>query len=213
MQLLIATTNHKKAGEMAQILGTALDGISLLTLADLPPAPEVDEIGETFQENARLKALAALRFSGMPSIADDGGLVIDALGGAPGVKSHRFLGEHTSFQDKMARILEMMVDVPEDLRTCRFQCAVAVALPDGTLLEYEGRCEGRIAYAPAGTHGFGYDPLFYLPSRACCMAELPPEEKHKLSHRGQALGLAVKGLKQVLQEMPIETQEFRSPGS
>ncbi len=210
VQLLIATTNQKKGGEMRQILSEALPGLSLLTLADLPPAPEVDETGETFAENARLKARAALSHFGMPSIADDGGLVIDALDGAPGVKSHRFLGESTSFADKMARILEMMADVPDSARTCRFQCAVAIALPDGRVLEYEGRCEGRIAHKPAGSHGFGYDPIFYLPNRRCCMAELLPEEKHKLSHRGMALGLAITGLSQVQQEMSVATQEFRN---
>ncbi len=208
MQLLIATTNRKKGGEMLQILAAGLPGVSLLTLADLPPAPEVDETGETFRENARLKAIAALQFSGLPSIADDGGLVIDALNGAPGVKSHRFLGEQTSFADKMTRILEMMGDVPDAARTCRFQCAVAVALPGGTILDFDGRCEGLIAHKRAGTNGFGYDPIFYLPSLDCCMAELQPEEKHKLSHRGQALGMAIADLRRVLQERLDDPQQI-----
>jgi XTP/dITP diphosphohydrolase len=186
-KLLVATMNAKKRGEMVQILSQAGLDIEIVTLANFPGAEEVEETGETFLENAHLKAMAAVALSGLTSIADDGGLVIDALGGAPGVQSHRFLGADTSFDEKMDRILEMLREVPEDERTCRFVSAVVVATPDGKEFESQQTCEGRIAYEKRGTYGFGYDPIFYLPDREHHMAELPPEEKHKISHRGKAL--------------------------
>jgi XTP/dITP diphosphohydrolase len=179
--------NPKKRGEMVQILtGAGLD-IDIVTLADFPGAEEVEETGDTFLENAHLKARAGATLSGLISIADDGGLVIDALNGAPGVQSHRFLGADTSFDEKMNRILEMLRDVSIDKRTCRFVSAVVVATPDGRVFECERTCEGRIAYEKRGSYGFGYDPIFYLPERDQHMAELPPEEKHRISHRGKAL--------------------------
>jgi XTP/dITP diphosphohydrolase len=189
-KLLIATTNAKKGGEMRQILESANLDVELLTLADFPDAPEVEETGETFMENARLKARAAVEYTGLVAIADDGGLSIDALGGLPGVMSHRFLGENTSFPEKMTQIFERMRNVPEAERTCRFQCAVVIATPDGQTYECMGVCEGRVARAMRGTHGFGYDPLFLVPELGRHMAELPPEEKHRISHRGKALACA-----------------------
>src|SRR5690349_21497309 len=123
MQLLVATTNLKKGAEMLQILGSAGLEMHIVTLADYPDAPPVEETGTTFMENARLKARAAVEYTGLLSIADDGGLVIDALDGAPGVYSHRFLGENTSFSDKMDGVLRMLSDVPDERRTCRFVCA------------------------------------------------------------------------------------------
>jgi XTP/dITP diphosphohydrolase len=193
-KLLIATTNPKKGEEMAQILSAALPDLEIVSLADLPEAPPVDETGETFMENAHLKAAAAA-FAGLVAIADDGGLVIDALGGLPGVHSHRFLGEHSSFAVKMTRILERMEDVPEAQRTCRFQCAVVIATPEGRTYECMGTCEGHVAHEMRGTYGFGYDPIVYLPELGRHMAELPPEEKHRISHRGKALACAVKALR------------------
>ncbi len=189
--LLIATTNRKKAGEMVQIItGVGLD-VTLLTLADFPDAPVVEETGATFVENARLKALAGVHHTGLICIADDGGLVIDALDGQPGVHSHRFLGEHTSFVEKMERILELLRATPDAERTCRFRCAVTIATPEGRIFDSEGVCEGRIAHEMRGEHGFGYDPIFLLPERGKHMAELAPEEKHAISHRGKALAEAV----------------------
>lgn len=189
--LLVATTNRKKGAEMVQILGAAGLGLRVLTLADFPNLPEVAETGETFMENAHLKAAAAVTQTGLPAIADDGGLVIDALGGAPGVKSHRFLGETTPFDEKMDRILEMLRDTPDPERTCRFVCAVVVAAPDGRTFECEGDCEGRIAREKRGSFGFGYDRIFLLPELGRHMAELSPDEKHQVSHRGKALACAI----------------------
>ena len=194
-KLVIATRNVKKRGEMAQILGAAGLDLELLTLDDFPAAPDVEETGETFMENAHLKADAAVKQTGLVAIADDGGLCIDALGGQPGVKSHRFLGADTPFTEKMAKILEMMKDVPEEARTCRFQSAVVIAAPDGKTAECLGVCEGRVAWEQAGTFGFGYDPIFFLPELGKPMAELPPEEKHRISHRGKSLACATEQLR------------------
>lgn len=207
-QLLVATTNLKKGGEMVQILTEADLGVSIVTLADFTPMPPVDETGDTFEANAHLKADAALAHSGVACIADDGGLVIDALDGAPGVKSHRFLGEDTSFDVKMDRILEMMQNVPDAERTCRFQCVVVIASPDGRKWECEGICEGRVAHEKRGAFGFGYDPLVYLPALGKHMAELRPDEKHKISHRGRALALAIPHLRVLFapQNTPNEMQ-------
>ncbi len=207
-QLLVATTNLKKGGEMVQILTEADLDVSIVTLADFAPMPPVDETGDTFEANAHLKADAALAHSGVTCIADDGGLVIDALGGAPGVKSHRFLGEDTSFDLKMDRILEMMRDVPDAERTCRFQCVVVIASPDGRKWECEGICEGRVAHEKRGAFGFGYDPIVYLPALGKHMAELRPDEKHKISHRGRALALAIPHLRVLFapQDVPNEMQ-------
>lgn len=190
-KLLIATTNKKKGGEMAEILKEANLAVDLVTLADYPEAPEVDETGETFMANAHLKANAAVELTGLVSIADDGGLCIDALDGQPGVYSHRFLGADTPFPEKMRQILEMMKEVPLEKRTCRFQCAVVVAAPDGRRFECMGICEGHIGYEMRGDYGFGYDPIFVVAETGKHMAELSPQEKHQISHRGKALAQAV----------------------
>lgn len=195
-KLLVATTNLKKGGEMVQILSAAGLGIEIVTLADLPPGPPVEETGDTFLANAHLKAEAGAR-SGLVTIADDGGLVIDALDGAPGVKSHRFLGEQTSFEQKMTHILEIMAGVPEEQRTCRFQCAVVIAVPGGRTYECAGACEGRVGHEMRLEHGFGYDPIFFLPALGRHMSELPPQEKNRISHRGKALACAIHYLKEI----------------
>ncbi|HLH80260.1 MAG TPA: RdgB/HAM1 family non-canonical purine NTP pyrophosphatase [Chthonomonas sp.] len=186
-ELLIATTNPKKGREMLQIIGTYCPELTLLTLNDIAPMAMVEETGETFYENARLKAVAAAKHAGRVAMADDGGLVIDALNGAPGVHSHRFLGADTSFEEKMDKILEIMRHVPDESRTCRFQCVVVIATPDGQEFVSEGICEGIVAHEKRGTYGFGYDPIFYLPQLGRHMAELTPDEKHRISHRGMAL--------------------------
>ena len=196
--LLIATSNPKKCGEMREILEAANLNTELKTLADFPELPPVDETGETFMENAHLKARAAVEATGLISIADDGGLVIDALGGDPGVKSHRFLGEDTPFDVKMTKILESMRATPEAERTARFVSAVVIAAPDGRTWECLGTCEGRIAGEMKGANGFGYDPIFYLPELNLHLAELIPAEKHKLSHRGKSLACALETLKTLL---------------
>lgn len=196
-RLVIATTNPHKAREMGEILAQALPELSLLTLADFPAAAEVEETGETFEENARIKALAAAAHTGLMAIADDGGLSIDALGGLPGVKSHRFLGASVPFDVKMREILERMRDVPDAGRGCRFTCAVAIAARGAIVGECLGVREGLVAREMRGSHGFGYDPIFLLPELGRCMAELAPAEKHRVSHRGRALACAARRLREL----------------
>ena len=198
--LLIATANLKKCREMREILEAVNLDIELKTLADFPDLPPVDETGDTFIENAHLKAKAAVQGTGLISIADDGGLSIDALGGSPGVKSHRFLGEDTSFDVKMKRILEMMEGTPETERTARFVSAVVIAAPDGRTWECVGTCEGLIAHSQKGEHGFGYDPIFFLPQQNRHLAELVPADKHKVSHRGKSLACALATLKTLFEK-------------
>ncbi len=195
-RLLIATTNPKKRTEMQQILGQAQLDIEIVTLQDFPDAPEVEETGSTFMENSHLKAHSAAKHSGLVVIADDGGLSIDALGGAPGVHSSRFLGVETSFKDKMEAIFQKMENTPPEERTCRFQCAVVIATPAGEAFECMGTCEGRVGYERKGDFGFGYDPLFVLPDGRH-MAELMPQEKHTISHRGRALACATEALRKI----------------
>jgi len=192
-RLVIATGNLKKGREMAEIL--AETGLELLTLADFPEIDaEVEETGATYAENAEIKARAAVAATGLLSIADDAGLEIDALGGDPGLYSRRFLGEETPFSEKMSRILEMLRDVPDADRGCRFTCAVVIATPDGSVIHCSGTCGGRIAHNTRGQYGFGYDPIFLLPGLGKHMAELLPEEKRRISHRGIALACAMREL-------------------
>lgn len=197
-EVVVATGNVKKGGEMVAILAEALagTGIAIRTLADFPGVEsDVEETGTTFAENAAIKARAAVAATGRVCVADDGGLVIDALGGAPGIHSKRFLGAETPFPEKMARILEMMCDAEEAERTCRFVCAVAIVTPDGQLFECSGVCEGRIGHDMQGEFGFGYDPIVFIPEAGKQMAELRPEEKHRISHRGEALACAANMLR------------------
>lgn len=187
-RLVIATHNRKKAGEMVQILSERLPDLELRTLADYPGAPEPEETGDTYPENATIKAVSGARFTGEWCVADDAGLEIDALDGAPGVHSKRFEGEHTSFDEKIAKILELLKDVPEEKRTARFRCYVALTSPDDQHTElFNAICEGRIATERSGAGGFGYDPIFFLPELGCTMADLTAEQKHRISHRGKVL--------------------------
>ncbi len=187
---MIATHNRKKAGEMIAILGQRHPGLELLSLADFPGAPEPDETGETYLDNAGIKAVSAANFTGCPSLADDAGLEIDALEGAPGLYSKRFGGEDLPFPEKMAKILDLMKDVPDEKRSARFRCLIALAWPqrpnDSTTF-FEATCEGSIARRPSGCGGFGYDPIFYLPELGCTMADLTAQQKHQVSHRGKVL--------------------------
>lgn len=192
-ELVVATGNPGKCAEMEQILQGC--GIRIMTMAHFSDQPfEPEETGSTYMANAEIKALAACRITDRVCVADDAGLEIDALDGAPGVYSRRFLGEETPFPAKMERILEMLRDVPDELRGCRFRAAVAIATPDGRMIGCHGVCEGRIAHEQRGAFGFGYDPIFYVPELGKRMAELRPEVKHGISHRGQALACARRAL-------------------
>lgn len=191
-RLVIATHNVKKGGEMLAILGKALPTLELLTLNDFPPHPEPEETGSTYEENSAIKAIDAARHTGEWCLADDAGLEIDALPGELGVFSKRFAGEETSFPDKMALILERMKGLSEDERRARFRCLVALAGPGGDPLRlFEGICEGVISESPSGGGGFGYDPIFFLPELGCTMADLTPDQKHGVSHRGKVLAQVI----------------------
>jgi XTP/dITP diphosphohydrolase len=181
-RLVIATANPGKLRELRALLADL--PIELLSAAEMPP---VDETGATFAENAELKARAAAAWSGEWSLADDSGLEVDALDGAPGVHSNRFAGEGTTEADRNRRLLELLAQTPPARRTARYRAAVAVAAPDGRVWVHEGACEGLIQDEPRGDGGFGYDPHFYVPEHGCTMAELPADVKNRLSHRYRAL--------------------------
>ena len=179
MQFVLASHNKKKMAEMAAIL-SGLD----IEVVPLPEnAPEPEENGATFEENAMIKAKSAAAFTGLPAIADDSGLCVDALGGAPGIYSARYC-EGTD-HDRNTLLLKNMSD--QDDRACRFVCAIACILPGGEALTVRGECEGELLRESHGEGGFGYDPLFYVPEYACTFGELPPETKNRISHRGRAL--------------------------
>lgn len=182
--LLLATTNRHKLDEYRAIFSTL--PFTLLSLADIRLDMDVEETGTTFLENAELKAHAYAQASGMLSLADDSGLEIDALGGAPGVYSARFAGVNTPYEERFRLIFERMQGIPQSQRTARFRCVISVAEPSGYCRSVEGVMEGVIADAARGAHGFGYDPIFLLPELGKTSAELPPEQKNRISHRGRA---------------------------
>lgn len=183
-KLLLATNNRGKAREYRSLLR----GIPyrLVTLADEGITTDVPETGKTFEENARLKATILARESGLLTLADDSGLEIDALGGEPGVFSARHAGENASDADRVSFLLARLWDVPEDKRTARFHCVIAIVSPEGKVEICSGECRGVITTSPRGDNGFGYDPIFYLPELGRTMAELSAEEKNKVSHRARA---------------------------
>jgi len=182
--LLVATRNRGKVREFGELL--AGSGMDLRGLADVAGAPRVVEDGATYLENARAKALAAARFAGLPALADDSGLEVDALEGAPGVRSARFAGPAATDTDNVALLLRRLAGVPAARRTARFRCVIVVARADGRTLHAEGTCEGTIAEGARGMDGFGYDPVFYYPPAGRTFAELPASEKNRVSHRARA---------------------------
>ena len=200
-KLLVGTNNPGKIEEYEELL-TDLPGTLEVTFpAREGLALEVEESGETFEENARIKALAYSQASGLVSLADDSGLEVDALGGAPGVHSARYAGPAATDTDRYHKLLNALADTPTGQRSARFRCVVAIALPDGTVHTTEGTCEGQIGFAPRGEHGFGYDPVFVVKGYAGrTMAELAPEVKNQISHRGRALAAAQPILQKLLLE-------------
>jgi len=187
MKFVLASHNKGKLAEMQAILGTL--GVEVVMESDLGLAVEVEETGETFAENAMLKAKAVMEASGLPAIADDSGLCVDALNGAPGVYSARYGGLNTD-QERYALLLQNLRGAMN--RAAHFHTAVICCFPNGNTLEASGDCYGTIAYAPMGTEGFGYDPVFVPTGRAQTFAEIAPEEKHAISHRADAFAKLVK---------------------
>jgi len=188
-RLLIATGNAGKAREFREMLGA--DRFAWSDLASLPAAPDVEETGRTFRANACLKASAYARHFQLWTLADDSGLEVDALGGSPGVLSARWAqvnGAGRGDADNNALLLRQLADVPDERRTARFVCVLALARPDGrVILTARDTVEGRIIHAPRGANGFGYDPLFLIDELGRTTAELEPDQKHQVSHRGKAL--------------------------
>jgi len=188
--LLIATQNRHKVEEIAELL-VGLD-VRVVTLADVAPGLDIAETGATFMENARLKAVAAARATGLLTLADDSGLDVDALGGEPGVHSKRFADTDTT---RIAKLLQLLDAVPGGERSARFHCAVVIADPDEVLAEFEETVEGFITREPHGSGGFGYDPIFLPEGALCTMAELSMEAKNAISHRGKAFRRAAEFLR------------------
>ncbi len=189
--ILVATTNPGKVRELRAMLG---DEVEWKSLADFPGVGEVVEDGATFAENARKKALGYARATGLWTLADDSGLVVDALGGAPGVNSARFSGDKPKGVDRKVidrrnweKLLRLLKDVPQEKRTARFVCCLCLASPEEVLIETQGSVEGVITTEPAGAGGFGYDPVFFVPELGKTVAQLGDEEKNAVSHRGNAM--------------------------
>ena len=184
MKIIIATHNKHKLQEMSRILSPM--GYEVVTDLDLGiELSDVEENGETFLDNARIKAEAGCKESGLPCIADDSGLCVDALGGAPGVYSARYSGVHGDDDGNNRKLLSELSGVPAEKRTAHFACAICVSFPDGSEVTATGKCEGYIGYEKKGTNGFGYDPLFMVGDRS--LAQMTAEEKDAISHRGNAL--------------------------
>ncbi len=196
VKLLVATNNPGKVRELKELLAELPVEITFPAREGLDL--EVHETGGTFEENARLKALAYAQAGGLLTLADDSGLEVDALDGAPGVYSARYAGSGATDADRYRKLLAAMADIPPGQRTARFRCVVALAQPDGAVYTATGVCEGEIGFAPRGTHGFGYDPIFLVQGfGGQTMAELAPEVKNRISHRARA----VLALRPVLEQL------------
>jgi len=185
--LILATRNAKKLAELRRILDASHVDVSVAGLSEHPDMPEVAETGATFTDNALLKARAVVAHTGRPAVAEDSGLCVDALNGMPGVLSARWAGRHGDDEANLRLVLAQLTDVPEGRRAAHFACVAALALPSGREHVTEGTVSGRINDAPRGTNGFGYDPIFVPGSSELTTAEMSPEAKDAISHRGRAL--------------------------
>lgn len=192
MKLLLATNNQHKLEEYQALLGGL--PLTVRSLRDEGIFTEVEETGRTFEENAVIKARAYASLSGLLTLADDSGLEVAALGGEPGVYSSRYAGPGATDRQRTEYLLGKMKDVPWEERQARFSCVIAIARPEGVLRVCEGECRGVIAWEPRGEHGFGYDPVFFLPDLGVTMAELPSARKNEISHRARAAQAARKAL-------------------
>lgn len=201
MKIIFATGNQNKMKEIRMILQDL--GMEILSMKEAGVFLDVEENGTTFEENALIKATAIAELPEVKAmdavvLADDSGLEIDYLDKAPGIRSARYAGTDTSYDIKNSLILSLLKGVPDEERTARFVCAIGAVFPDGTKEVVRGTMEGRIAYDIAGGNGFGYDPIFYLPEYGCTSAELSPEKKNELSHRGEGLRLMRKVMEEKL---------------
>lgn len=211
MKLILATHNQGKVREMAQYLAEL--GLEVLSLADVG-APQVDEVGTTLWENAKLKAVTAASQTGHWALGEDTGLEVDALRGAPGVYSARYAGRHATDQENNAKLLKELQGVPQEQRTARFKTVMVLASPAGNVWTTEGVLEGEILTAPRGSGGFGYDPLFWVPSENRTLAEMDTAEKNAISHRGKALRAMIGLLRTLVESGELDTgsrQRHASP--
>jgi XTP/dITP diphosphohydrolase len=197
-RLLLATRNEGKLAELQRLLEAAVPGVEVVGLQDVPDYPEAPETGATFEENALLKAREAVRHTGLPAVADDSGLTVDALNGMPGVLSARWSGRHGDDDANTALLLGQVADVPDERRGAAFVCAAALVTPDGVERVMERQWRGRLVREKRGTNGFGYDPVFVPAGLDVTSAELAPDEKDARSHRGQAFAALVPVLAEVL---------------
>lgn len=204
-KIFVATTNPGKLKELSQMLAGLAERIEWHSLREYPDMPDVEEDGATFADNARKKALAYARATELWTLADDSGLCIDALDGAPGVMSARYAADEVSSGDRRAidranyeKVLRLLENVPDEKRTARFICHLSLADPENILLEATGHIEGVINHAPVGDNGFGYDPVFYIPALGKTAAQLEPEQKNHISHRACAITALIPRLKMLL---------------
>lgn len=209
MKIIAATGNKDKVKEIKEILQDM--AVCVVTMKEAGLSQEAEENGTTFLENAVIKAEAVAgkaaesgEWKDAVVMADDSGLVIDALNGEPGIYSARYLGHETSYREKNADLIKRLEGVPEEKRSARFICAIAAVCPGGKVLTAEAAMEGRIGYEEQGENGFGYDPIFYLPEAGCTSAQLSPEEKNRISHRGKAL--------RIMRERLTELEQSRTAG-
>lgn len=198
-RIIFATGNEGKMREVRQILGDL--GCEILSMKEAEAAPEIEENGTTFAENAEIKARAVWECTGDIVLADDSGLVVDYIGGEPGVYSARYMGEDTAYEVKNQAIVDRLAKARGEERSARFVCNIAAVMPNGRLIHTEATMEGQIAEKPAGNGGFGYDPILYLPQYGKTSAELTMEEKNRISHRGKALEAMKEELRKALEEV------------
>jgi XTP/dITP diphosphohydrolase len=206
VKLVLATNNPDKAGEIRAVLRDA--GVDVELVARPDDVPEVDETGTTLEDNARLKAVALCEATGLPAVADDTGLEVDALGGAPGVASARYAGDDVTYADNVAKLLRELADVESPMRVARFTTVALARWPDGREVAAIGDVDGAITTEPRGEHGFGYDPVF-VPDEGDgrTFAEMSAEEKHRVSHRGRAFRPPADGLRDVQEPEVLEARE------
>ena len=197
-RLLLATRNAGKLAELQRLLADAVPGVEVVGLRDVPEYPEAPETGATFAENALLKAREAVRYTGLPAVADDSGITVDALNGMPGVLSARWSGRHGDDSANTALLLGQLADVPDERRGAAFVCAAALVTPHGGEHVIERQWRGQVVREPRGSNGFGYDPVFVPDGLELTSAELEPAEKDARSHRGQAFAALVPEIARVL---------------
>ena len=204
--LVIATRNKGKTQEIKELFKDF--PVEIKNLDDFGPIPHLEEDGDTFDENAYKKASFAARILGLPALADDSGLIVDALDGAPGIHSARYAGENATDEQRYLKLLDEMKG--KSNRKAAFECVISIAVPSGPALTYEARCEGLIATEPAGSNGFGYDPVFFYEPLNKTFAQITREEKNRISHRGKALAELKSEFDKVLiwirQHMPVQVQ-------